>query len=67
MSLDQAIKHGKEHRKPYYRSARYDPGCRPHGDCGYCYGNRMHRHLVRIAECEEQVNEYWRNDDREKL
>lgn len=42
--LDKAIQHGKEYRKPYYRSARYDKTCRPHGGCPYCYDNRMHKH-----------------------
>lgn len=40
--LDKAIKHGKEWRKPYYRSARFDMSCRCHGGCAYCYNNRMH-------------------------
>lgn len=40
MSHDKAIKHGKEHRKPYRRSARFDKSCRNHGDCSWCEGNR---------------------------
>jgi ferredoxin len=40
MSLAKAIKHGKEHRKPYRGSARFDHSCRPGGSCGYCRGNR---------------------------
>jgi len=44
MSLDKAIKHGKEHRRPYYRSGKFDRTCRPHGGCPYCLLNRMHRH-----------------------
>ena len=50
MSLDKAIAHGKEHRKPYYGSERFDLTCRPHGgkahgnsnQCPYCLSNRIH-------------------------
>jgi len=44
MSLDKAIKHGKEHRKPFKGSARFDKGCRNHGPCSYCADNRCHKH-----------------------
>ncbi len=43
MSLDQAIKHGKEHRKPYRRSKAIDKTCRNHGSCPYCEQNRKHK------------------------
>lgn len=56
MSLDKAIHHGKEYRKPYYKSGKHDPTCRPHGGCSYCYNNRMHKHKRRepIKESYEQ-------------
>lgn len=44
MSLDKSIKHGKEKRKPYYRSGKYDKTCRPNGSCPYCRNNRLHKH-----------------------
>lgn len=31
MSLDKAIEHHKEYRKPYYGSKAIDPSCRCHG------------------------------------
>jgi hypothetical protein len=40
MSLDKAVKHGKERRRPYRGSARFDSHCRNHGSCGWCLGNR---------------------------
>jgi hypothetical protein len=48
MSLEKAIKHGKERRKPYRGSARFDLTCRPHGgghawQCKWCEGNRLMR------------------------
>jgi hypothetical protein len=47
MSLDKAILHGKEKRKPYYKSGKFDPTCRPHGGCPYCRKNRLHKHKRR--------------------
>lgn len=44
MSLCKAIKHGKEHRKPYYKSGRFDRTCRPGGSCPYCKSSRLHKH-----------------------
>lgn len=48
MSLDKAIAHGKEHRKPYRKSKAVDPSCRNHGSCKWCEDNR--RHKLRMAE-----------------
>jgi len=36
MSLDKAIEHNKEHRKPYYGSKSIDKTCRNHGSCPWC-------------------------------
>lgn len=41
MSLDKAIAHGKERRKPYRGSARFDGSCRHGGSCPYCKNNRL--------------------------
>ena len=40
MSLDKAIEHGKEKRKPQYGSKRIDTTCRNHGSCPYCAKGR---------------------------
>lgn len=53
MSLDKAIEHGKERRKRYYRAKAFDRTCRPGGSCPWCHGNRMHKHLKRIAIAED--------------
>ena len=53
MSLEKAIEHGKEHRKPYYKSGRFDRTCRAGGSCGYCQGNRMHSTKIRILIAED--------------
>lgn len=44
MSLDKAIKHGKEHRKPYKGAKAVDKTCCNHGGCPYCLGNRLHKY-----------------------
>ena len=59
MSLDKAIEHGKEHRKPYRGTKAIDSHCRNHGDCLYCQRDRLYKfrdkhppdsgYLVRIA------------------
>lgn len=43
MSLDKAVKHKKEHRKPYRKSKAFDGTCRNHGSCPWCENNRTHQ------------------------
>ena len=43
MSLDKAIEHGKEHRKPYRGVKAVDRSCRNHGSCPWCEANRKHK------------------------
>ena len=43
MSLDKAIEHGKEKRKPYRGSKAIDRTCRNHGSCLWCERNRRHK------------------------
>ena len=57
MSLNKAIYYGKEHRKPYYRSGRFDYSCRPHGGCPYCLGNRIHNNLKRMIMADDTAED----------
>lgn len=41
MSLDKAIKSGKEHRKEYRGAKSIDPSCRNHGNCPWCKEGRL--------------------------
>ena len=41
MSLDKSIKNGRERRKAYRGSARFDRSCRPNGGCPWCERNRL--------------------------
>ena len=43
MSLDKAIKYGKEKRKAYSGSKAIDRGCRNHGGCPWCEENRRYK------------------------
>lgn len=60
MSLDKAIQHGKEKRKEYRGSARFDCTCRNHGSCSYCRNNRTIRDTRNSerANLKEQANEF---------
>lgn len=40
MSLDKAIKSGKEKRRQYRGAKAVDCTCRNHGSCAYCLSNR---------------------------
>ncbi len=78
MSLDRAIRAGKEHRGPYYRGGRFDRTCRPGGSCPYCRSNRTIQAqrtraaaMMRLAEwpddlmaalVEQDEREYGRDD-----
>lgn len=42
MSLDKAIKSGKEYRKPYRGGKAVDRMCRNHGGCPWCERNRQY-------------------------
>ena len=43
MSLDKAIKHKKEKRKPYRKSKAIDSSCRNNKGCPWCEGNRKYQ------------------------
>lgn len=57
MALDKAIEHGKERRKPYYKSKAVDATCRPGGSCPYCQRGRQHKNRKRLAEAQDRMND----------
>jgi len=66
MSLNKAIEHGKEHRRPYRGSKAVDYTCRNHGTCDWCKNNRMYnekRELekmkCRLIDFQQQINEHY--------
>ena len=65
--MEKAIEHGKEHRKPYYGSKRFDRTCRDHGSCPWCQGNRKHKYRKpRLDEKEELDDMPWNKRNREE-
>jgi hypothetical protein len=59
MSLEKAIVYGKEHRKAYRGSKRFDHSCRNHGSCSYCESNRTHATKKAAAKVSDQEDEYF--------
>lgn len=59
MSLDKAIKHNKEYRKPYYGAKSVDKNCRNHGTCDWCKRNRLYSTNKRIAACNYEYEQFW--------
>lgn len=60
MSLEKAIKFGKEKRKEYRGSKQFDATCRNHAGCPACEENRLykfkiHEPIIDIDEEEEQL------------
>ena len=61
MSLDKAIAHGKEKRKPYTGSKEFFGSCRNHGGCPWCEENRRHKfrdkHPEEVAEWTKMIGQ----------
>lgn len=67
MSMNKAIKSGKEHRKEWkYRGSfckSVDTQCQNHGgrykgwECPYCKGNRLHKFKKREQEAKSKLKE----------
>ena len=55
MSLEQAIKHGKEKRKPYRGAKAVDGWCKNHGICWICRRNHLHKRMVEQIKSEDEL------------
>ena len=64
MSLDKAIEHGKEKRKPYTGGKSVDKTCRNHGGCAYCEANRLYQRC-KCEEAAKQAVEEYKDDENE--
>ena len=58
MSLDKAIKHGKEKRKPYYGCKAFDATCRNHGSDAYMVNSRLHNRTKAEQKANAQLADY---------
>lgn len=54
MSLNKAIEHGKEKRKPYRHGKAVDKSCCNHGGCSWCEGNRTYKNKKRLDATKER-------------
>ena len=54
MSLDKAVRYGKEKRKPYRGSKAFDKTCRNHGSCPWCQNNKAHKHKRQLPPEDEK-------------
>ena len=57
MSLEKSINSGKEHRKPYRGSKRFDKSCRNHGGCDYCKDGRLYSTNKKLEAMKEKLKE----------
>jgi hypothetical protein len=57
MSLDKAIKNGKEKRKQYRRSKLIDHTCRNHGSCSWCEENRKYGNHKRDQSAKDKLED----------
>lgn len=58
MSLDEAILHGKEKRKPYRGVKNHFSSCRNHGACDYCKENRLYGRRKREERAKLLLKEF---------
>ena len=66
MSFDKEYPNRKDHRKPYYKSGKFDQTCRPGGSCPHCKNNRekkKKKELIRIDEIEKDYIKENKNED----
>jgi len=63
MSLDKAIRSGKERRKQYYGAKSFVRACRNHGTCERCRGNRNHRNKKALLTAEAIYEEWELNEN----
>lgn len=50
-------------KQPYSGKAqKVSKGCRCHGSCSYCYGNRMYSTIKRRRAAEEELEEGYEPD-----
>ena len=58
MSLDKAIEHGKEKRKPYRGSKEFFGSCRNHGKCTRCMNGRLYQRNKVEEASKQRSKEY---------
>jgi len=57
MSFKKAIFYGKERRKQYYDSRKFDKSCRNHGSCLWCLDNRTAKNNIKTKWAKQEIYE----------
>lgn len=57
MSMNKAIEHGKEHRRPYSTPKSLDKTCRNHGSCPHCKNNRMYNSIKTDLHSRQDIDD----------
>ena len=55
MSLNKAIAHGKEKRKPYRKAKKVSKLCRNHGAWSWCEENRTYKNRKRMVVDKDEI------------
>ena len=63
MSLDKAIVHNKEKRRPYYGAKAIDPSCRNHGSDEWSEQDRRISELKNNERLNQEEKEFKENTD----
>jgi len=63
MSLDKAIRHLKERRKPYRGAKAVDKTCRNHGSDDWAISDRLIQPQKELAKAEDKLKEHKENTD----
>lgn len=58
MSLDKAIVHNKEYRKPYTGAKAVARSCRNHGSCDWCKTNRLYQRNKKDAVAKQDIKDF---------
>lgn len=65
MSLDKAIQHKKERRKPYRGAAAWDSHCRNNNYCSWCRSDRTIQDRRNRIAADTQIDEFSKVQDLE--
>lgn len=63
MSLDKAIKHNKEHRKPYRGAKAVDSTCRNHGSDDWATDNRLFQRKRAELSVQDRIEDWKEQED----
>ena len=63
MSLDKAINHRKEKRKPYIGTKAIFASCRNHGSCQWCESGRLYNRKKHEEAAKRDLRDFLSGDE----